>query len=191
MEQNLSQLRQSVNKRLAQLTLARAQYKAENAALEQLEAEQGQLKEALAIAQNVAQDIQRQAHAKIADVVSRSLETVFGEDAYQFKINFEQKRGRTEASLVFEREGMELDPMSSAGGGVIDCASFALRLSCLLLNRPPLRRTIIADEPFKHLSTEYRGRMRELLITLAKELRVQFILVSHIEELKCGKIIEI
>ncbi len=146
--------------------------------------------EAQKVLQIVAQSVQQQAHDKIAGVVSQCLESVFDEP-YEFKILFEQKRGRTEAKLVFSRNGNECDPLTASGGGPVDVASFALRLSCLLLTRPATRRVLILDEPFKFLSENYRERIRVMLETLSKEMKVQIIMVTHLDELRCGKVIEL
>lgn len=146
--------------------------------------------EAQKILQLVAQTVQQKAHERIAGVVSRCLEAVF-EEPYDFKIQFEQKRGRTEATLVFERDGMTIDPLTASGGGVVDVAAFALRLSCLLLVRPALRRVIIMDEPFRFVSVDYRGRVRKLLEKLAEDLKVQLVLVTHMEELRTGTVLEL
>ena len=182
--------RKTVNRRLGELQAARAEVTAATAALEEAGERQESLKGALVVAQAVAQEVQERAHRQIADVVSRSLEAVFDEP-YSFKIKFEQKRGRTEASLVFDREGEEVDPMTASGGGVIDVASFALRISCLMLSRPPLRRLIVADEPFRFVSAEYRPRVRALVETLAKEMDCQFVIVTHQEEMKMGTVVEV
>ena len=182
--------RKTVNRRLGELQAARAEVTAATAALEEAGERQESLKGALVVAQAVAQEVQERAHRQIADVVSRSLEAVFDEP-YCFKIKFEQKRGRTEASLVFDREGEEVDPMTASGGGVIDVASFALRISCLMLSRPPLRRLIVADEPFRFVSAEYRPRVRALVETLAKEMDCQFVIVTHQEEMKMGTVVEV
>lgn len=144
--------------------------------------------EAQKIVQGIALQIQTEAHNKIADVVSRCLEAVFGDDAYQFRITFEQKRGRTEASLAFVRDGVEIDPMSASGGGAVDVAAFALRVACLVLSRPPLRRVLFLDEAFRFLSLEYRPRVAEMIESLAQELEIQFILVTHSPELQIGKV---
>jgi len=140
--------------------------------------------------QAVIQAIQRTVHGKIADVVSRCLSSVFDEP-YEFRINFEQKRGRTEARLVFVRGGMEVDPMMASGGGVVDVASFALRLACLMLTRPVSRKVIVLDEPFKFVSAEYRGRIRRMLLELSEQMGIQFIVVTHVRELECGKIVRV
>lgn len=133
--------------------------------------------EAQSTIQKVAQSVQQEAHDRIAGLVSRCLEAIFDEP-YEFKIDFERKRGKTEAELKFVRGGLTLDdPMNQAGGGVIDVASFALRLACLVLQRPPLRRLLVLDEPFKNIrGADYRSRVRSLLEALATEVEVQFLL---------------
>jgi len=147
-------------------------------------------KEAQEIVQTVSAAMQEQAHSKIASVVSRCLESVFDEP-YEFQILFERKRGKTEARLVFVRDGCEYSPMDSSGGGVIDVAAFALRVACLMLSIPLKRRTIVLDEPFKFVSIEYRDSIREMIELLSEEMDIQFIIVTHISEIKCGKIINV
>lgn len=138
------------------------------------------------LAQIVAQGIQQRAHAMIARVVSQCLETIFDEP-YEFEIVFERKRGKTEARLVFQRDGMEIDPMTSSGGGVLDVAAFALRLAAITLTKPHARRIIIMDEPFRFVSEAFRSRIRDMLESLAEEYGFQFIMVTHIKELICGR----
>lgn len=151
----------------------------------------GQLKirltAALEIAQHVAQNIQEQAHEKIAGVVTNCLQMVF-EKPYVFKIIFTRKRGRTEADLVFEKDGITCDPLTASGGGVVDVAAFALRLSCIVLNKPTLRRVVLLDEPFKFVSAQYRDNVRQMLEDLAQDFQMQFIMVTHIDELISGKV---
>lgn len=146
--------------------------------------------EAQQIVQAVAETIQEQAHDRIAGVVSRCLATVFDEP-YEFRINFERLRGRTEARLVFIREGLAVDPITSSGGGVVDVAAFALRVSCLMLKRPPARRVLVLDEPFRFVSAEYRPRVAKMLEDLSHELGIQFIMVTHIDELRVGAVVEV
>lgn len=143
------------------------------------------------VIQEVAQQVQQQAHKGIASVVSRCLAAVF-DDAYAFRIKFVKRRNRTEAELVFVKGDQELLPLKATGGGVADVASFALRLACMALSRPRKRRLLVLDEPFRHLhSTVYRERVRELLETLAEEMEVQIIVVTGMTELQTGNIVEI
>lgn len=142
------------------------------------------------ILQAVAQTVQQEAHRRIAGIVSRCLRAVFDEP-YEFRIEFDRKRGRTEARLEFVRDGFAVDPLQAAGGGVVDVASFALRVAALMLSTPPLRRLLVLDEPLKMLSVEYRGRVCEMLEMLARDMGIQIIQVTHSEELKTGTIVKI
>lgn len=169
--------------------------------LEQLKREKGILQEskdklkssleAQKFVQQIAQTVQHQAHRRIADIVTECLESVFEEESYEFRIDFEQKRGKTEAKLLFVKDNKEIDPISSAGGGIIDVAAFALRLACLILAQPHKRKFLCLDEPFKMLSVEYHEKVRDLLISLSMRLGVQILMVTHAKGLKVGKVLEI
>ena len=147
--------------------------------------------EAQALLQEVAAAVQTTVHARIATVVSRCLQAVWGESAYEFKITFEQKRGRTEAVISLVRDGNELDPLDGAGGGVCDCVSFSLQVAALLLARPKLRRFLAADEPFRHVDSGRRPAIRDMLHQLATGMGFQLVLVTHSRELSTGNVVEI
>lgn len=188
---NLSDIRSRVNTLLADYERAKAKVQEERDALSEVTDKLEATQDAQKILQGIAQMIQQQAHTQIAGVVSRCLDSVFDEP-YEFKIVFEQKRGKTEGRIVFLRaDGLELDPMSASEGGQIDVATFALRLSTLLLTKPQQRKVLVLDEPFKCLSAEYWERARRLIEGLAKEFDVQFIIVTHNQELKTGRVIEL
>lgn len=142
------------------------------------------------ILQRLAQAVQEKAHKKISEVVTACLAAVF-DNPYEFHIEFERKRGKTEAKLRFRRNGLDVDPITSSGGGMIDVAAFALRVAALVLHRPRLSRVVVLDEPFRFVSAQYRENVRSMLEGLAKDMGIQIIMVTHIEELSTGKIIEI
>lgn len=170
--------------------MAEEQVEAEQQHLDELAAEQEATVEARTIVQGIAQTLQQRAHSQIARVVSLCLESVF-EDPYEFQIRFEQKRGKTEAKLVFVRGGLELDePMAEVGGGVLDVASLALRVACVLLSRPPKRRLLVLDEPWKNIRGQgNRQRTREMLSRLASEMGIQFVINTDIEEYSLGSVV--
>lgn len=122
--------------------------------------------------------------------MTRALEDIF-DDNYEFKIDFECKRGRTEARLLFTRGGKDFDPVGATGGGVVDVASLALRVACLVLERPRRARLLVLDEPLKHLSSAHRQRARAMLESLAAQLGVQILFVTHSRELVTGDVIEL
>lgn len=180
-----------LNRKVTERRLETERQEAEQARSRLQDAEQAQ-----GIIQAVAQGIQQQAHRRIAGIVTRCLETIFGEQAYQFKINFEQKRGKTEAQLIFERDGQAYaDPTRQIGGGVVDVAAFALRLACLVLSRPPVRKVLILDEPFSKIRGEqYRRRVRDLVESLAEELGIQFVINIDLDvypEFELGKVVRL
>lgn len=140
------------------------------------------------LAGEVAAKLQTAVHHKVSGLVTLCLRTVFDEP-YTFDIQFERKRGRTEARLIFVRDGQEVDPMTASGGGVVDVAAFGLRLACLSLGSS--RRTLVLDEPFKFVSENYRERLGLLVTDLAEKLGLQFIIVTHIPELVLGEVVEV
>ena len=142
------------------------------------------------IVQAVAQAVQESAHSQIASVVTRAIRAVFGGE-YEFFIRFEQKRGKTEARLVFEKNGEEISPLHGSGGGLLDVAAFFLNIICILMTRPLLRRLFVADAPLKHLDRDRAEAVRGLIEELSKELEVQIIMVTHSPELACGTIISL
>lgn len=182
--------RSQINELLVEHRIASDSVETEEEALAEVQDLIVHAEEAQNILQHVSQIIQQAAHNKISDVVSRCLESIFDEP-YKFKIKFERKRGRTEAKLFFERNGLEVDPLTASGGGVVDIASFALRLACLVLTRPPLRKLLVLDEPFKCISEEYRPRIKKLLEILSEEMKIQIIMVTHQNELATGKMIKL
>lgn len=186
----VADLRRLLDARLREAEAAQALYRQTRRELVAAAERRVAVAEAQALAQVTAREVQEHAHRQIADVVTHSLAAVFDEP-YTFRIIFEQKRGRTEANLVFTRDGVDVEPMTAAGGGVVDVAAFALRLSCLLLARPPVRRLMVLDEPFRFVSAEYRPRVAALVQELARDLGVQFVLVTHMQELRVGKVIEL
>lgn len=188
---NLTAYRKALDRSLAELDHAKRKVVEERAALKSAKQSAEDLASAQAIVQEVAETVQSHAHRRIASVVTRCLETVFGEDAYEFRIDFEKKRGKTEARLLFCRDGLEIDPLTAAGGGVVDVAAFALRLVCLVLSKPPKRRLLVLDEPFRFLSRDHTPAVRQLLLSLAEEMKVQIILVTHNAALRAGKVVEI
>lgn len=132
--------------------------------------------------QEVAATVQTQANERIAAVVGRALQTVFPGCGYDFTIRFDRKAGRTQARMVFLKNGEETVPQDEDSGGVVDVAAFALRVACLLFSGN--RRFLELDEPFAAVSKKSSGRVSSLLLELSKELDVQILMVTHNEELE-------
>lgn len=189
---NLFRKREEVDGLLSDLKVAKRRCNEERQKLIEAEDYLVYIEEAQQAAQQVAEQIQQRAHKQIAGVVSRCLETVFDDDNYGFKIRFDKKRGRTDAVLILTKDEHEVeDPLNGDSGAVCEMAGFALRLSCLVLAKPSLRKLIVMDEPFKSMSAEYWENTRLLLNGLSKDFGIQIIMVTHNPKLQTGKVIEL
>ncbi|WP_405291911.1 hypothetical protein [Methanobrevibacter sp.] len=140
------------------------------------------LEQAQVFLQTVAQNTQEKLKYQIEDVVNLALESVFPNE-YEFKINFNVSRGKTDAELIFldKRTGQTIDPMEASGGGVVDVTCFALRISAWALENGT-DNLIILDEPFKFVSKDLVERAGEILKTLSEKMKLQVIMVTHIPE---------
>jgi len=137
--------------------------------------EQASCTEAQEVVQVVAQEMQQRAHERIGALVSSCLAAVF-DDPYEFKFRFDRKRGKTEAAMVFVRDGVEYDdPMNEIGGGVIDVVALTLRVANILAKNR--RRLIVADEPLRNVrGRRNKSRIRNLLVKLHEDMEMQFVL---------------
>jgi hypothetical protein len=189
---SMEQWRQKAVSLLNQHAFAHATLRRARRSLKQAKQEERDCAEAQAILQQVAQLVQEKAHERITGVVSMCLASVFT-NPYTFHIKFERKRGKTEARLYFMRDGYEFSSADhQVEGGVLDVAAFALRLSCLVLTQPPLRRVLILDEPFRNVNGKgNRERVRKMLQTLPGKLGVQIIMSTGYPWLYCGRVIDL
>lgn len=152
------------------------------------------IEEASFIIKTVAQKTQKRLEFCISELVTLALSSVFPEKEYKFKISFEQKRDKTEVNFYFEDKNGELiNPIDDSGGGVIDIASFALRLSLFAIMPNKSDNVFILDEPFKHLRGEiYQIRTSELLKTISNKLGIQIIIISDVNfSIEANKVFEV
>lgn len=187
---NLDSYRKRLDRKLQEYRHASQSVKSEKENLKKLKVHHTHALEAQKILQAVAQTVQTSAHDKISRVVTRCLKAV-GWD-YEFKIHFDRKRGKTEARMVFLRQGHEVKPIEASGGGPVDIAAFALRVACLILATPKKRRLLCLDEPYRNINGQmYRERAAKLLETLSRELQIQVILATGEKWLRIGKVIDV
>lgn len=138
------------------------------------------------IIQYVAQKTQEEIQYHLSEFVSMALESIFGEEAYNFITEFTSKgsrAARTECRFLFEKNGSTINPLLAAGGGPIDVAAFGLKITIWTIAQPKTRNTIVLDEPFKYLSAGLIGFAGDMLKEISDKLNVQFIIVSHSREL--------
>ena len=117
----------------------------------------------------------------IENMVTTALQAVF-EDNYQFIIDFDIKRNQVETKFYLQVKDQKMELKDTCGGGVLDVASFALRVVFWSIQNPKSDNVIILDEPLKFLHGKMENAMK-MLKDLSKKLEIQFIIVSQIPEI--------
>lgn len=133
----------------------------------------------LEIVKQVGLATQKQLEYHLSEQVSLAMEAVF-DDPYELKINFQEKRGQTEAELLFTRRDMEFPPIGNAGEGAVNVASLALRIAYWTMRRDKkIRPLLILDEPFHRLKgTEANRRALAIIREISRKLGLQIIMIS-------------
>jgi DNA repair exonuclease SbcCD ATPase subunit len=174
----LNELTARMNQLKGSMFILENNQKSVKSKIESLEEKLDVIEKAREIIKIVALDTQKQLEYQISEIVSLALASVF-EEPYKLKLNFVEQRGKTEAVITFERNNQECNPLTASGGGAVDVACMALRLSLWSLQQKRTRNTIILDEPFKCLSKDLSEKAGQLLKMLSDKLGIQFILVTH------------
>jgi len=134
------------------------------------------------IIREVGMKTQEQLQFHISDIVSMALDAVFS-DPYEMKVEFVQRRNKTECDLSFVRGDMEIDPLTASGVGAVDVAAFALRIASWSMMKPRTRNVIILDEPMRFLSVNFQDLASQMIKELSDKLGIQFIIITHEETL--------
>jgi len=140
------------------------------------------LKEAREIIQAAALITQNSLAKHISTIVTKSLQSVFTDMNLEFSIKFEEGRGKTEANIQILEDGEDFDIFYDRGFGVADVISFSMRVAYILLS--PVDRVVIIDEPFRNCSIDLREDLSLMVKELSENLGIQFIISTHMDELK-------
>lgn len=117
----------------------------------------------------------------IDQTVTLALQTVFGE-RYAFRVSFEIKRGKAEAFFSILRDGVAFSPDDGVGGGIIDTASFGLRITMRALAENP-GDVLLLDEPAKNVSAAHIVAFGELMKKVQEMFGAQMLMTTHRVEL--------
>jgi DNA repair exonuclease SbcCD ATPase subunit len=183
----IQQVREEMERRKGQRQQLQKQISETQELISRLAREGEEIRVAQAIIQSVATATQQQLEYHVSELVSLALSAVFP-DPYRLHRVFEPKRGKSEAVLSFSKEdGERIDPLTASGGGPVDVAAFALRVSLWSLRKPRTRATLIVDEPFRYVSQDLQPRASAMLKEISQRLSIQFIIVTHeVELLECA-----
>lgn len=136
--------------------------------------------EAQVIIQTAAQMTQEQLKYHVSELVTLALASVFDEP-YEFVVDFVQRRNQTECDLFFKSGDNLIEPLEASGGGAVEVASFALRLSLWTLQSKRTRPIFILDEPLKWLQgKDYPEKGMQMIKDISEKLGVQVIMVTHL-----------
>lgn len=158
--------------------------------LTECQTEKKSAEDARMILQLAARKTQEKIEIHFSDLVTKALKAVF-DDPYTFIVKFEERRNKTECDFWLQKNGTKYHPRFSAGGGVLDVVSFALRLAYNRLERgAPI---LVLDEPFKYLDKDTLPKAIELLHLLSNEFNMQFLINTHIPQIaeQANKVFEI
>jgi DNA repair exonuclease SbcCD ATPase subunit len=175
---NLLLLRQKLQEKKGQKIQIEKQLEENKIQLKEAQRSLVRHEEAKEIIRSVGQKTQEQISYHISDITSLAMDAVFKEP-YQLKVDFVQRRNKTECDLSFERDGMKIDPLTASGGGAVDVASFALRIASWSMMNPKTRATIILDEPMRFLSSDNQERASAMIKEVSQKLGIQFVIVTH------------
>ena len=117
----------------------------------------------------------------VAGVVTESLNSVYPDNPYEFKLEFRECAGKTVVDTLLYRDGEPLDPLASTGGGVWDVLAFALRVALLVLTASDkTRKLLVLDEPFKFLhGAEKIRRAYETMERVGKQFGLTILCVRQ------------
>ncbi len=138
---------------------------------------------AVAVLSSYADVRQAEVHARVEDLVTSGLQTIF-EDDLRFRVIQEVRARRVETRFAVVStvggEEVETDVLNSRGGGVACVVGFLLRLLVVLL-KDEYRPFLFLDETFSQLSSGYEPRLAQFLRELVDRTDCQLVLVTHSE----------
>ena len=179
---NIQQHRTELEQRKGKRNQLQNQVDKSEQKIKSLERQEKDLQQAQLILQSVAKATQDELCFHISELVTLALEAVFP-DPYKFVLEFTLRRGKSEADLYFLKGKERVHPTSASGGGAIDIATFALRVSLWSLKQPRSRNVLILDEPFRFLSENLQPKASQMLKEISEKLKLQMIIVTHETEL--------
>jgi DNA repair ATPase RecN len=181
-------LTRQVRARLAELDrlagqaeqLARQTERAE-AELEEFRRQSELHSQVAALYTTIGEEAQEIAREKVEALATRALQVVFGENL-SFRLVPGETGGQATLKMMIRSDypggPVETPVLEARGGGMAAVVGFILRLVQLLLT-PDIRRIMLLDETFAHVSASYEARVAELLREVVDKARVQIVLVTH------------
>lgn len=144
------------------------------------------LNKALWVVTEVQKNTQQRFKEKIEGLVTMAIKSVY-DRPFGFEIVFKKERDRLVCQpLIYEIVNGEKEYYDDAedelGGGLADVCSIALRIVLWTMETPRSRPFFLLDEPGKNLGA-LLPLFGEILRKLSHELGIQFLIITHDEDL--------
>lgn len=132
---------------------------------------------------SIGESAQLGAQQQIESLVTRGLQTVFGENM-SFHLKQDVRARQPVVDFIVRttfKDGSHLDTdvWGSTGGGLSAVVGFVLRVVVLLLSQDKKETLVVFDEPFANVSAEYAERLVFFLKELTSKTSLQFFIVAH------------
>lgn len=117
---------------------------------------------------------------RIINLVSFGLQSIMEDPTLKLCISESMQRNQKTYSFSVSKNGNNVSIMDGSGGGIINLISFLLHVVFLSISSN--RKFLVLDEPFANLSVNYRENIGTFLKLLAEKTGIQFLIVSHQDE---------
>lgn len=124
---------------------------------------------------------QQQIKERFETLATTALKWVYSDQDLALKVELGKRGTSPTLTFLVDSNGVELDPLSSTGGGVVQVLALVLRLT--VLESLHVKGPLLLDEPLSQLSREYQSRAGEFLKEYARRTNRQILLVSHSPEI--------
>lgn len=142
-----------------------------------------ELEQAKEILNQILLATQQDVKGYIEQIVTNLVSHVFG-DEYVFMLEMGIEREKPALTPIIEKQSIQVSPRDEMGGGLLDMISLGLRMALWSFNQDRFRPTLIMDEPGKFLDLKRVPLFGEALQQLSKQLGLQIIMVTHLDDLK-------
>jgi DNA repair ATPase RecN len=191
---NLQTLRNLYNQKLGKLEAITNTLKACQTRVQELELNQNTVEKSSIFLQSLSDTSRIQVVEKISGLVTEVLQAV-KDTNLSFRMELGTERNQPDLKFLLHDAitNTDMNILESAGGGIADLVSFALRVSLLLKWKPSLEKVLVLDETLKFISVADQELAGEFVRKLSEQLGLQIIFISHSKTLaeKAHRVFEV
>jgi ABC-type cobalamin/Fe3+-siderophores transport system ATPase subunit len=185
LERQLRTVSSGLDRRVGEARLLAARGKSVVAEIAEVSAEIESLDKIVAVLNTVGEERQAKAQLTIESLVTRGLQTIFGEDL-SFHIVSTTKAKSTVTDFIVRTtlaDGSQVDTpiLEARGGGLAATIGVLLRIVMILLGGKSESHVLVLDEPFAMVSAEFEIPLANFLRDLVDKSPIQIIMVTHSE----------